>query len=489
MLTLNQIDEIKALQRQGYGTVEIAARLGINRKTASRYLNREDFNDEVSEKSVTPSKIDKWKLEINSWLEEDRRNRYKQRHTAKRVYDRLKELHADFDCSYSIVQRYVKEQKISKRNAEGALELIWEYGDAQADFGEADVIENGIKKTIKYLVLSFPSSNAAFTQAFGGETAECVCQGLEDIFNHIGGVPLRIVFDNATGVGRRVRDQVTLSELFLRFKCHYGFSITFCNPASGQEKGNVENKVGYIRRNMFVPIPEIQDLVAWNKDLLTTCAQDFKREHYKKGETIEILFEKDRVALAPLPTAPFNVERFVKYRTDGYGKFCTDSNHWYSTTPENAYANIIVGLGAHTITVYSAQGHVIASHKRIYGSTRTDSTDYATTIDMLIKKGNAWKNCELRNKFDGESRCAIDGFSKENRGKLLGHLSKNIERYGFDTALAALEEAVKRGTTDEFSIQALAARKAYEVFGGSGDTGPDLDLYDVTLLLGKGGQV
>jgi len=307
MLTLNQIDEIKALQRQGYGPVEIAERLGINRKTASRYLRRDNFDHEISEKVVPISKLDSWKPEINSWLEEDRRNRYKQRHTAKRVYDRLKELHTDFDCSYSIVQRYVKEQKVAKRNAEGSLELIWEYGDAQADFGEADVIENGIKKTIKNLVLSFPSSNAAFTQAFGGETAECVCQWLEDIFNHIGGVPLRIVFDNATGVGRRVRDQVTLSELFLRFKCHYGFSITFCNPASGQEKGNVENKVGYIRRNMFVPIPEIQDLVAWNKDLLTTCEQDFTREHYKKGETIESLFEKDRAALASLPTAPFNV--------------------------------------------------------------------------------------------------------------------------------------------------------------------------------------
>lgn len=93
MLTLNQIDEIKARQRQGYGPVEISERLGINRKTASRYLNRDDFNIGSSEKVVLPSKLNYWKPEINSWLEEDRKNRYKQRHTAKRVYDRLKELH------------------------------------------------------------------------------------------------------------------------------------------------------------------------------------------------------------------------------------------------------------------------------------------------------------------------------------------------------------------------------------------------------------
>jgi len=77
-----------------------------------------------------------------------------------------------------------------------------------------------------------------------------------DIFHHIGGVPRRIVFDNAGGVGRRVREKVTLADLFLRFKCHYGFSVSFCNPASGHEKGHVENEVGYVRRNYFVPIPE-----------------------------------------------------------------------------------------------------------------------------------------------------------------------------------------------------------------------------------------
>ena len=79
------------------------------------------------------------------------------------------------------------------------------------------------------------------------------------------GVPGRIVFDNASGVGRRIRDRVTLTELFLRFKCHYGFWVSFCNPASGHEKGHVENKVGYIRRNLFVPMPAVESLEAWNK--------------------------------------------------------------------------------------------------------------------------------------------------------------------------------------------------------------------------------
>jgi transposase len=486
MLTMNQIDEVKELQNQGYGPVEISRRLGINRKTVSAYMQKESFSAGFPERAERSSKLDRWKKEIDLWLDEDRRMRYKQRHTAKRVFKRLTELHPDFGCSYSIVQRYLKTAKKSRIASDGALELVWESGVAQADFGEADILENEKKKCLKYFVLSFPFSNAAYTQGFGGETAECVCQGLLDIFNHVGGVPLRIVFDNATGVGRRVRDQVMYSELFLRFKCHYGFSVTFCNPESGQEKGNVESKVGYIRRNMFVPIPEVTDLVSWNKELLSTCERDFERQHYKKGQLIAELFKQDQAALAPLPSKPFRVERLVKYRTDGYGKFCTDSNHWYSTRPENAYANIIAGIGAHTITAYTEAGEVISCQARIYGSSRTDSTDYATTIDMLVKKSGAWKNCELRNKLDGESRSLIDEMTKPKRGELLRSLGKNAEQYGFDIALSSLEEAVKRGTDDEFSIQALAARRAYDLFGELPDSGPNLGLYDSALLRGEG---
>lgn len=489
MLTMNQIDEVKELQRQGYGPVEISRRLGINRKTVSAYMQKDSFNAEQSERAIHASKLDQWKNEIDHWLDEDRRMRYKQRHTAQRVFQRLGELHPDFNCSYSIVQRYLKAARKSRIATDGALELVWSNGDAQADFGEADILENGEKKTRKYFVLSFPASNAAYTQCFGGETAECVCQGLLDIFNHIGGVPLRIVFDNATGVGRRVRDQVIYSELFLRFKCHYGFSVTFCNPDSGQEKGNVENKVGYIRRNLFVPIPEVTDLVSWNKDLLTVCERDFARDHYKKGRSIAELFAQDKAALAPLPTKPFRVERLVKYRTDGYGKFCTDSNHWYSTRPENAYANIVAGLGAHAITVYSESGEVIACHARVYGSLRSDSTDYATSIDMLVRKSGAWKNSELRNKLDGESRSILDEMTKDQRCDLLRSLGKNAEQYGFDIALSALEEAVKRGTNDAFSMQALAARKAYDAFGEIPDSGPNLGAYDTALLNGEGGSL
>ena len=98
------------------------------------------------------------------------------------------------------------------------------------DFGEADFNVNGVCRRMKYLTVSFPYSNDGFTQVFGGKTAECVCQGLRNIFEYIGGVPPLLIFDNATGVGKRVGSHVHETELFRRFRAYYGCRVKFCNP-------------------------------------------------------------------------------------------------------------------------------------------------------------------------------------------------------------------------------------------------------------------
>ena len=107
------------------------------------------------------------------------------------------------------------------------------------DFGEADFNEDTDCVRRKYLTTSFPFSNDGLSQIFGGETAECVCQGLQDVFQYTGGVPYLLVFGNAKGVGRRICEKVMETELFSRFRAHYGFQIRFCNPQAGWEKGSV----------------------------------------------------------------------------------------------------------------------------------------------------------------------------------------------------------------------------------------------------------
>lgn len=156
------------------------------------------------------------------------------------------------------------------------LELIWDPGPAQVDFGEADFYEAGKLCRKKYLTVSFPYSNDGYSQVFGGETAECVCQGLQDIFEFIGGVPPLLIFDNATGVGRRIGDAIHESELFSRFRAHYHFRVRFCNPYSGWEKGNlamcsysikeiyvIEPNVALNYRNMWLSFSGMVALKVW----------------------------------------------------------------------------------------------------------------------------------------------------------------------------------------------------------------------------------
>ena len=329
---------------------------------------------------------------------------------------------------------------------------------------------------------SFPHSNGGFVQTFGGETAECVCQGLEDIFDHIGEVPRRIVFDNAGGVGRRVWDKVSLNDLFLRFKCHRGFSVSFCNPEAGHEKGHVENKVGYVRRNFFVPMPEVADLESWNRELLRKAEEDFDRPHYKKGLTIRELWAEERRHLSPLPERPFVVERQEKAQTNGDGKFCLDGRHWYSSAPEHAEETLTVGLRAHTVVVYRPDGSALAVHRRSFGDVRTDTADHATSLETLLRRPRAWPNSPFRAGLSETLRESLDALDRPDLRRVPSALSESIQAFGPEVALESLEEAVRRQTVDAFSLQALSNRIAYDGLIAAPERGPDLETYDRTLL-------
>jgi len=129
---MSQIEMIKELQSKGLGPVAIAERLKINRKTVSKYMAMEEFEEQKPmNKEERPSKLDPFKPLIREWLEEDRKNRYKQRHTAMRIHKRLMEECEDYDASYPLVQRYVKRLR-DQRYEEGTQELVWHPGEAQA---------------------------------------------------------------------------------------------------------------------------------------------------------------------------------------------------------------------------------------------------------------------------------------------------------------------------------------------------------------------
>jgi transposase len=129
------------------------------------------------------------------------------------------------------------------------------------DFGEAGLKVRGATIRGEYLTVSLPHPNVGLTQVFWGETPECACQGLRNVLESVGGVPVRAVFDDAAEVGRRFGAEIRVSKMFELFASHCGLDHSFANPRSGNEEGNCENMVGAHRRALFVPVPSLHDVV------------------------------------------------------------------------------------------------------------------------------------------------------------------------------------------------------------------------------------
>ena len=485
VLNMSQIDVIRESAQKGFKLAEISRATGHDPKTVRKYLEMDDFSPQAPIGKRCASKLDPYKPQIDRWLDDDGRTWRKQWHTAKRIHDRLSEEVPGYDCSYSLVQRYVKEERRAS-GAKASLELTWYPGEAQADFGEADFCERGRLERRKYLTLSFPHSNDGFSQVFGGETAECVCQGLKDIFEYTGGVPPVIIFDNASGVGRRVGEKIIESDLFRRFRNHYGFQVRFCNPASGWEKGNVERKVAYVRRNLFVPVPSYERVEDYNRDLLCRHEEKAAELHYKKQIPISELFSEDRAALLPLPAKPFDVCRYETEEADGYGKVTLDGKHHYSTCPEFSRQKVLLGIRAHTVDVLDKAGRLIVTHRRSFGARRTDTSDHRTSLEVLMRNPGAWPNSGLRETAPSAVRDGLDRMTRaqlKESLKLMGGLS---ERFGFDVAIAAMEEAVSKDRLNASDTMVLAARISGFGLFGEPEPGPDLSVYDQAFLTPEG---
>jgi transposase len=460
--------------------------LEVDEKTVRKYLKQTDFSPTKPVKKEVSSKLDPYKAQILQWLEDDKRTWYKQKHTAKRIHERLKEHDETYDCSYLLVQRFVKKQReLQQSQQQGFLELVWHPGEAQADFGEVECIDSGVRTRNKFFTMSFPYSNIGLTQLFRGESSECVCQGLKDMFHEIGGVPQIIIFDNATGVGRRMGAVVRESKLFASFRAHYGFSIRFCNLNAGHEKGHVENKVGYTRRNWFVPIPEFDDINEYNRGLLKKYREKAAEIHYKKRIRIQALFEEDQNHLLELPASHFDVCRYVYQKANGYGNVRVDGNHFYSTCPEFAGREVLVGIRAQSVDIYRENGDILVSHERRFGSERTDSIDYRTSLAMLMRNAGAWPNSGLREIVPASVREYFDTQERVVLKQALRTMYHLSEQYDIEHAIQAFELAVSQhGQSPLADAAVFAARMAELDLEQASPDEPDLAVYDRFLSAG-----
>lgn len=473
MTTMDQIHRIRELYyAQGKNLTETADIMNCDWRTVRKYVDMEDFNSDppLPEEQSCTSKLDPFKPMIDSWLLADKKAPRKQRHTAKRVYHRLKNEANGFECSYRLVATYVslKKKEFNLKKQEGYLPLIHFPGEAQADFGYADFYENGkLHHEAKYLVLSFPYSNGGYLQLNYGENMECLLEGLVATFEYIGGVPTEIWFDNTRtivteiikGGGRNV------TERFQRFCEHYRIRAVFMNPEAGWEKGNVENKVGYLRRNELVPIPEFTSITEKNRELFAACDRDMEREHYEDADDrfIRELFEEDKKAFLPLPSIAFDTGLYTSARTDKYGKFTLDGGkHCYSASPAFCEDMIRLRITSSEVTVMDSSLHEIVTHRRLYGD-EYERMDWIPYLRYIARKPRSLKNSGIYSMMPENMQLYIDSCQSSERGKVLKVLSELTERSGFHSALNTVDKAIRFHATDPDSLQNLYRRTYAEV--------------------------
>src|SRR6516225_6216770 len=353
----------RAVLVEGKSRRAVARDFGLARKTVSKMLEYSLPPGYRRQAPIRRPKLGPWQGVIDAILSEDKQRPKKQRHTAKRIFERLRAEHS-YLGGYTIVKDYVRQSRISSQ--EMFVPLSHAPGEAQADFGEALVVIAGVEQTAHFMVFDLPHSDDCFVQAFPAETTEAFLEGHVRAFPYFGAVPTRILYDNSKLAVARIlgNGERQKTRAFSELQSHYLFAEKFGRPGKGNDKGNVEGLVGYARRNFLVPVPRVSSWEELNASLRERCREH--RQHRVRGaqETIGERFERDRAALLPLPAAGLEAceKRTLRVSSTSLVRY---RNNDYSVPTEYGHRQVLVKGYVHEVVI-ACGSQVIARHRRSY---------------------------------------------------------------------------------------------------------------------------
>jgi transposase len=307
-------------------------------------------------------KLDPFLPVIHQILEDDKKVHKKQRHTVRRIFERLRDEYG-YTGGKTVVTEAVSAWR--RTRAEVFVPLTHRPGQAQVDFGEAEIVLDGQAAKVALFVMTLPYSDAIFVHAFPRECTEAFLEGHVRAFAFFGAVPERISYDNlkiavARITGGRGRK---LTAEFLRLKSHHLFESHFCLVRRPNEKGHVETLVGHARRNFLVPVPVVHGgLESLNADLESRCRDDLRRRPRGKPAPKADLLEEERPAMIALPTEEFVAARVELRCVDSLSLVRFDTND-YSVPTAYAHHRVTVAGTIDTVRIVAGD-RVVASHRR-----------------------------------------------------------------------------------------------------------------------------
>src|ERR671932_2839746 len=353
----------RACHVEGMSQRQAAREFGIDPKTVAKMPRFSVPPGYRRSKPPVRPKLDGFTGIIDRILEEDRGRPRKQRHTARRIFQRLRAEHG-FTGGETIVKAYVRERRLQGR--EVFVPLLHPPGHGQADFGEAVAVVGGEERKVHFFCLDLPHSDACFVKAYPAETAEAFCDGHGAASAFFGGVPRSMLYDNTRLAVARILGDGTRrrSRAFAELQSHYLFADRFGRPGKGNDKGKVEGLVGYARRNFLVPIPRVESLAALNTQLEACCRERQEARLRGQTETIGERLARGRAALLPLPAGPYEA---CETRTGRVSSLSLVRYRGTDYSVPTAYGHRAVLIRGYVETVVIACGvDVIARHVRSY---------------------------------------------------------------------------------------------------------------------------
>jgi transposase len=459
-------EQIRREYEFGIGTIKgVAHKLGVHRRMVRQAL----ANAEPPERKQVKRErrvIGPLRSFIDAILEADRNAPRKQRHTAHRIFERIRREMPGHEIAEVTVRLYVRERKGELGWSTRATCVPQNYApgqEAQVDWYEAWAELSGEPTLLQVFSMRSMVSGAAFHRAYYRATQQAFLEAHEHAFQYFQGVFRLLRYDNLKSAVKKILRGFRREETarFIAFRSHWRFQSDFCTPAEPHEKGGIEGEVGYVRRNHWVPIPKARDLAQLNAQLLAACREDERRLIAGHKQPVGSLMIEERGHLLPLAEHGCELADISFPRVDGLG--CVRVRTNFYSVPAPPGSTVEVRLYPSHLEVRD-EGRCIALHERCY-ERHQPVLDLEHYLDVLERKPGAlvgskplasWRERGLwPQSYDRLLDELIRRHGKQSGTRQMIQVLSLIKPYGHERMRTALEEAVSLGCTDAAAIRHL----------------------------------
>lgn len=389
MSRVEQFEDIR--KERDLGVRGLARKYHVHRRTVRQALESATPPERKVAERHSPA-LGEYKQIVREWLVADQQAPRKQRHTAHKIWQRLRDEHGA-RIAESTVRTFVAEVRFELNNLLSLVTVPQQHGpgeEAEVDFGEFWCVIDGAMTKLWMFCMRLSNSGKGFHVAFSHQAQEAFLQGHVLAFEHFGGVPKLIRYDNLKAAVAKVLFGRSRKETdrFIALRSHYRFDSFYCVPGieGAHEKGGVEGEIGRFRRNHLVPVPNVTSLSELNEQMAAADALDDSRYIARRTQTVGACATAELPFLTELAEHPFDAVAVANAKVDTKGRISVRQS-WYSVPVGLARHQVIVRLGAASFEVVYA-GKVVAVHERtLTKGTETLVLDHY--LEILVRKPGA----------------------------------------------------------------------------------------------------